>query len=236
MDESSGGAFSRTAEMPVNSTELETPMTIQTRHHGLASGTSCGRRRAALPSRLRVALITEDESIEAALCEALNPLSVSPRRFLTPWQFEQRSLVAICDLLILDPCQGLQPDDPFLAKWLRPDQGVRVILLTQSPTTRSVVAVMKAGAESVLDKPVSSACLRSAISRVIRAGDASEHPPGGEQPRCGADVLQVLTAQQRRVAELIYLGKSNRQIAEALLIAVKTVESHRGQIMKRLQL
>lgn len=222
--------------MDVNSTEMETLMTMQTHYHGLASGNSCDGRRAARPVRLRIALITEDESLEDVLGEALNPLSVVPRRFLTPWQFEQRSLATTCDLLILDPCQGLQPDDPFLAKCLQPDRRPRVIILAQSPTTRSVVAVMKAGAESVLDKPVSSDCLRSAILRATTAGEASEHPLGGEQPGCEVGGLQVLTAQQRRVAKLIYLGKSNRQIAETLSIAVKTVESHRGQIMRRLQL
>jgi DNA-binding NarL/FixJ family response regulator len=45
----------------------------------------------------------------------------------------------------------------------------------------------------------------------------------------------VLTAQQQRVAELVYLGNSNRQIAATLTIAVKTVESHRSQIMSRLK-
>jgi DNA-binding NarL/FixJ family response regulator len=38
------------------------------------------------------------------------------------------------------------------------------------------------------------------------------------------------------VAELVYLGNSNRQIAATLAIAVKTVESHRSQIMSRLKL
>lgn len=47
---------------------------------------------------------------------------------------------------------------------------------------------------------------------------------------------EPLTARRKEVLKLIAGGKSNREIAEILFIGVRTVESHRAQIMARLGL
>jgi len=49
-------------------------------------------------------------------------------------------------------------------------------------------------------------------------------------------MLERLTPRQREVLKLIVLGRSTKQIALALNISVKTVESHRTQIMERLDI
>jgi DNA-binding NarL/FixJ family response regulator len=46
----------------------------------------------------------------------------------------------------------------------------------------------------------------------------------------------ALTARQRTVVRLLALGKTNKEVAAALGISVKTVEAHRTQIMSRLNL
>ncbi|HXR01309.1 MAG TPA: response regulator transcription factor [Pseudomonas sp.] len=45
-----------------------------------------------------------------------------------------------------------------------------------------------------------------------------------------------LTARQLEILRLIVRGKSTREIANGLTLSVKTVETHRSQIMKRLQI
>ena len=49
-----------------------------------------------------------------------------------------------------------------------------------------------------------------------------------------ADELQVLTPRQREILQLIAEGTSTRDIAERLHVSVKTVETHRAQLMSRL--
>jgi len=44
----------------------------------------------------------------------------------------------------------------------------------------------------------------------------------------------VLTARQREVLKLVAAGKSTKEIAFLLNLSVKTVETHRAQIMERL--
>jgi len=48
--------------------------------------------------------------------------------------------------------------------------------------------------------------------------------------------LESLTARQREILQLIAEGQSTKQIALSLNISVKTVETHRTQLMNRLQI
>jgi DNA-binding NarL/FixJ family response regulator len=50
----------------------------------------------------------------------------------------------------------------------------------------------------------------------------------------GEPVNDVLTARQREVLRLVAAGKSTKEIAFVLKLSVKTVETHRAQIMERL--
>jgi DNA-binding NarL/FixJ family response regulator len=56
--------------------------------------------------------------------------------------------------------------------------------------------------------------------------------------RRGADngPLDMLTSRQRQILQLIAEGKSTKQIAHLLSLSVKTVETHRAQLMERLEI
>ena len=49
----------------------------------------------------------------------------------------------------------------------------------------------------------------------------------------GTSAFSVLTAREREVLQLMAEGKTTNQIAECLCVSVKTVESHRKQIMNK---
>lgn len=48
--------------------------------------------------------------------------------------------------------------------------------------------------------------------------------------------LELLTAKQRQILQLIVSGKTSKQCAELLNVSTKTVESHRAQIMQKLEI
>lgn len=50
------------------------------------------------------------------------------------------------------------------------------------------------------------------------------------------NVALMLTAREREVAEKLAVGLTNRQIASALEISIKTVDTHRGHVLKKLGL
>ena len=71
--------------------------------------------------------------------------------------------------------------------------------------------------------------LSPAVAKQIVSGQV---PPGGE----GAVGLQRLTPRQREILQLIAEGNSTKEIARKLELSVKTVETHRAQLMERLDI
>jgi DNA-binding NarL/FixJ family response regulator len=55
-------------------------------------------------------------------------------------------------------------------------------------------------------------------------------------PRNESTVFSILTSREREVLQLIAEGKSTKQIATSLIVSVKTIETHRQQIMDKLNM
>jgi DNA-binding NarL/FixJ family response regulator len=95
---------------------------------------------------------------------------------------------------------------------------------------------MRAGARGFLPKSAASAELELAIRTVARGelylSPEISHDAAQEQAKPAAK----LTPRQLEVLALIANGKSTKDIARALSISAKTVETHRAQLMERLQI
>ena len=59
--------------------------------------------------------------------------------------------------------------------------------------------------------------------------DLPPHLPDGQL------YIDRLTDRQRRVVDMVFCGKTNREISECLEIATKTVEKHRKAAMRKMQ-
>ena len=74
----------------------------------------------------------------------------------------------------------------------------------------------------------------------IRAVSRGEQivPPGVEQLLASGDghPASALTARELQVMEMLSRGMTNREIAEHLDISIKTVDTHRGHVLKKLGL
>jgi NarL family two-component system response regulator LiaR len=122
--------------------------------------------------------------------------------------------------------------------------GSRVIALTSFADDDKVFPAIQAGASSYLLKDISREGLAESIRAVYR-GEAVLHPEVMRklmaqvvrQPRAAksVDVLQ-LTAREVDVIRLVAQGKSNREIAELLVISEKTAKSHISNILGKLGL
>lgn len=114
---------------------------------------------------------------------------------------------------------------------------VRVIVLTVHETEEYAQHSLGAGALGFLPKSAASAELELAL-RTVGRGERYLSP---EISRASAQDLQAkaaieLTPRQREVLALIANGNSTKQVARALSISTKTVETHRAQLMERLQI
>jgi DNA-binding NarL/FixJ family response regulator len=125
---------------------------------------------------------------------------------------------------------GFEPD-VVLANHSRPSFDSRAaltILRAERPTTPLIVVT-----ES-LNGPQTVACIRGGAEDVIlkpHLGRLAESITGAVIVR---QPLEKLTPRQIEVLRLVAEGQRTREIASRLGLSVKTVESHRGEVMKRL--
>ncbi len=122
--------------------------------------------------------------------------------------------------------------------------GVRVIALSVHSDRRFVVEMFKAGARAYLPKDCAFEELAHAVRVVLAdqvylspeiAGTVIEDYVNQVSPR-GDTVFSVLTARERQVLQMVAEGNSTRNIASLLHLSIKTVETHRQQIMSKLGL
>jgi len=120
----------------------------------------------------------------------------------------------------------------------------KVIALSMHSDKRFVMGMLRAGAFGYLLKDCASRELANAIVSVASnkkylspdiAGVVIEDSLYGGKPE-GETVSSMLSAREREVLQLIAEGWSTKQIAAHLYVSVKTIETHRRQIMKKLDL
>lgn len=116
---------------------------------------------------------------------------------------------------------------------------IRILALTSNVSEHSAIQALQAGAQGYLLKRSSRDILLGAI-RDIRAGRTFiDNQLDVEQVRAlrseaGSASGITLTERERQVLQLVAGGARNRDIAELLCISLKTVETHRLNLMKKL--
>jgi DNA-binding NarL/FixJ family response regulator len=117
---------------------------------------------------------------------------------------------------------------------------VRVVILSMHSGEEYVLKALRAGAVGYLLKDAATGELELALRSVMRGESwfspaVSRQVVEGYVQRVGGEsATDVLTARQREVLALVAAGKSTKEIAYDLHLSVKTVETHRAQIMERL--
>lgn len=118
---------------------------------------------------------------------------------------------------------------------------------TGAPGTRVLVAsrrvedhelAMRFGASATLGKEVSGEEVARAIEAASGEAPTAPVPADGAGPAGGhrseRDAIANLTKQERRILGLIGQGLSNREIAESLFLAEKTVRNHVTRLLAKL--
>ena len=164
-------------------------------------------------------------------------------RLLSAAGFEARGYASTGDFLLQPPpdrpgCLLLDVRMPgpsgldLQAALLRRGVALPVIFLTGHADVPSSVLAMKAGAVDFLTKPARRDTLFDAIRRALEL-DALQCAAREDADRLRARVAS-LTPSERRVFELIVAGMLNKQIADEIGIAERTVKLQRSHVMSKL--
>ena len=153
---------------------------------------------------------------------------------------QMQPAVALIDLTM----PGLSGLD-VIARAAREAPGTRCLALSMHTAESYVLEALRAGAAGYVVKDTAPEELALAI-RVVAGGgrylSASIAERIGDellqQAHAGSDTapkpLDQVTPRQRQILQLVAEGHSTRSIADRLSISIKTVETHRAQIMERL--
>jgi DNA-binding NarL/FixJ family response regulator len=209
----------------------------------LSSGEEKGERRNVKPMRV---LIADDHTLVRAgiraLVEKLPEVQVvaeaSDGRDALRLVKEHRPDVVLMDIA-MPGLNGLEATRRMAKEFPK----VRVLILSMHTSEEYVWQALCAGAAGYLLKGAELDELALAIRAVVRGGTylsppVSKHVIRDYVQRVGDEksLLERLTPRQREILQLIAEGATTKEIAQTLNISVKTVETHRAQLMERLNI
>ena len=132
-------------------------------------------------------------------------------------------------------------------KILAADPRIGVIAMSMHSDERYVTGMLDAGARGYMLKTCDAAELLRAIEAVRRGriyitADLTHvlverrQPAGQGQPRTGSPPLDALTPREREVLQLIAEGLTSKEIGARIGAALKTVETHRSNVIRKLDI
>ena len=147
--------------------------------------------------------------------------------------------VVIMDIAMPD-LNGIEATRQIIARC----PGVKIITLSMNSDRRYVTGILSAGASGYLTKSCSFEELVSAIRTVVAnkkylSPDISGVVIAESLIQSSTDkskVSSILTMREREVLQLLAEGKTVKQIASQLYLSIKTVHTHRKQIMDKLNI
>ena len=149
------------------------------------------------------------------------------------------------DVVVLDIAMpllnGIEAARQIAARW--PD--VRIVILSMHADESYVIRALKAGARAYLLKDSAETDLIAAV-RAVTAGRAFFSPTVSKvlaedyvrqlRLRDEEDSFELLTSREREVLQLLAEGKSNKEVASVLGISLYTAETHRANIIAKLNI
>ena len=144
--------------------------------------------------------------------------------------------IVLMDIMMPD-MNGLDATMAIVAKFPK----ARVIILSMNANEEHVLQALRSGASGYLLKNIGPDELEAAILAVSKGekhitGAVAKHVIAGLVEGEKATSLDRLTPRQREVLQLVAEGKTSKQIAKKLGVSVKTVEAHRSELMKSLDI
>jgi DNA-binding NarL/FixJ family response regulator len=111
--------------------------------------------------------------------------------------------------------------------------GSRALMLSMYDNREYVISAIRAGAAGYVLKDASSKEIITAI-RAVAAGGSYYSAPLTTALATGGSEPPVLTEREREILILVAQGNSNKRIAQQLDVSVRTVETHRLNLRKKL--
>lgn len=156
--------------------------------------------------------------------------------------------ITMPDMDGLEACQLIRSQQP----------ATQVLMLTMHESEEYFLHALRMGAAGYLVKKAAPSDLQMAINSIAQGGaflypglakalirsyvasPASEIPASNDHERMNASslaqALRILTPREVEVLRLVAEGRTNQEIADQLTLSIKTVQTHRANVMEKLEL
>lgn len=151
----------------------------------------------------------------------------SPAEFLHNYQPNVSGCV-ISDIL-MPGMNGLEMLDVFHEQNIL----LPIIFMSAHGDIATVKSALKKGGVDFLEKPVSTVEILDAIENALKKDQ--EIRTKQEQIDLVHSRLASLTSRERQILDLLIAGNSNKEIADNLHLSLRTIETHRGNLLKKME-
>lgn len=179
-----------------------------------------------------VYVVDDEASVRESLRWLLESIRLRVQTFDSAEAFLEAVTPEACGCLVLDVrLRGMS--GPELMDTLR-ERRMRlpILFLSAHGDVPLAVRAMKGGAIDFLQKPYNN---QQFLDRVYQALQQDLH--GRSERRRAVDLrarLEALTTREREILDQVVAGRSNKEVGRNLGISYKTVEAHRGRLMRKM--
>ena len=193
-------------------------------------------------------LLADDQGIVRRGMRAL--LETDPQIEVVAEASDGQEALRLCetaapDIAILDVAMPKLNGIDVAAQAVKRNPALRAIVLSMYADESYVVRALAAGARGYLLKEATDDDLLPAV-RAVAAGKSFFSPAVSQmlledymrhlQQRGLEDTYHLLTDREKEVLQLLAEGRSNKEVATLLELGLSTVETHRGNLMQKLNL
>lgn len=179
-----------------------------------------------------VHVVDDDESLRTAVSRLLRAAGYEVRGYATAGDFSLALADDFTGCVLLDVRMPGPSGLDLQAALTRSGRDVPIIFLTGHGDIPMSVRAMKAGAVDFLTKPVQRAALLAAVKTALEREAATREERA--QLRAWRECLESLTPREREVFDRVTAGEPNKQIADELGAAERTVKVYRAEAMRKM--